>query len=447
MVRPRAKIVPLVAVAVAIAAWLWSSRREDPDGAETAPAASAPAEKASSASHTTAGGGEAGAAMKRSGGLGRLDHLFDRQPAAEVDDAGNPILIEVRGRTVDHVSGKPVPHVEIVFRARGPGGMESPTTSGSDGRYSIRVAPWRYLVTAFNEDSFGLRGPDLAVAASGRAVEHDIRLARLATVRGRVVDAAGAAIAGGQVTIETEGPNVPYTGETIARYFGTDPATQTDERGRFELRAMPGKALVMAEANGAKGRALVPDLPVGGTTQVVVVIDATIVVVGEVVDSQRNPVGGATVHILPEDAVGAADQRTMTTGPDGVFRAERLGPGRLTFEAEANGHGGSGLMTRKVVSGQTLEGVVLTLGQPRSISGRVLDSAGEPLSGVDVIAGRSGTGLQLKSVTSGADGSFTIDGLGEGVYDVHARMQGVGSAWAPAVTAPAEDVKLVFDGG
>src|ERR1700694_4865824 len=69
------------------------------------------------------------------------------------------------------------------------------------------------------------------------------------------------------------------------------------------------------------------------------------------------------------------------------------------------------------------------------ITGRVVNSAGEPLSGAVVYAGSLGASTRSQEGTVDTDGEFKIEGLGAGLYRVSASGPGSVPEAQPVSTA------------
>ena len=74
----------------------------------------------------------------------------------------------------------------------------------------------------------------------------------------------------------------------------------------------------------------------------------------------------------------------MSAAEDGRFLLEDVFPGRLGLRVSAEGFQTAEVAELEVLPGKDLEGVVVTLEPGGTVTGRVLDSAGEPASGATV---------------------------------------------------------------
>lgn len=180
----------------------------------------------------------------------------------------------------------------------------------------------------------------------------------------------------------------------------------------------------------------------------------------QVVSPQGDPVAGADVRVLRSARRSAAHDTPETpakivTGADGTARAAlpsgaliearhpAFGPGRtrVTLAAEAS----KAITIRLRSKGDhTFGDASLT------ISGRVLDPSGQPIAGARAIATRieanhaavnadlHPSGMDL----SDADGTFEIDGLDEGAYEVTATDGEHATATARDIAAGTTNVTL-----
>lgn len=119
-----------------------------------------------------------------------------------------------------------------------------------------------------------------------------------------------------------------------------------------------------------------------------------------------------TVHCTArqEQAYGAL------TNAKGEFTVGRLPPGSCRASAERVGFVALTNTNSSFTSGAATEGIKLTLTPTGAITGRVLDSAGEPAQGVYVTAEES-------SATTDDKGQFRLGGLSPGKYRVRATRQ------------------------
>ncbi|WP_224360878.1 carboxypeptidase regulatory-like domain-containing protein [Hyalangium versicolor] len=119
---------------------------------------------------------------------------------------------------------------------------------------------------------------------------------------------------------------------------------------------------------------------------------------------------------------------TARTDAQGKFRFQHLAGVSFSVWAKAPGYGVA--MRQRAAPGEPVE---LYLPPLRSITGQVLDDAGQPVPGAHVYAVSRRTSLPDDAV-AGSNGVFTLDGLGEGPFYVVANAEG----FLPSVEAQVE---------
>jgi hypothetical protein len=92
------------------------------------------------------------------------------------------------------------------------------------------------------------------------------------------------------------------------------------------------------------------------------------------------------------------------------------------------------LMCAPVGAAQQLTGAARGSTTTRgSITGRVINSAGEPLAGASIFANRVGANVPVKIVTADESGNFKIEGVGPGLYNLSASMAGYSYSYRPTL--------------
>ena len=210
--------------------------------------------------------------------------------------------------------------------------------------------------------------------------------------------------------------------------------TTSDERGRYALAGLgPGRWRLDVETPW--GVATARDLEVPGSgerLEVDLEVPGPARLAGRVADAAGRGVEGARVlavtgrriDSLEQIASGAAaDDPTTTSGPSGAFALDEA-PSRtdLVLLALAPPDGGDGpprlgtAQVPRLEADEVRSGIEIVLGAALSVSGRVLGSQGEVVSGATVEArGRPG-GLRvtLSRAVSDPDGRFQVQGLPAG---------------------------------
>jgi hypothetical protein len=141
-----------------------------------------------------------------------------------------------------------------------------------------------------------------------------------------------------------------------------------------------------------------------------------------VVDDVGQPVPAAQLHLWTNWS--QAVSLSATSDQTGRFEFGALWP-RDTYWVEVEPEGHEACSSRQVtaVAGQTHDLARLVLTSARCVvAGKVVDSASNPLSGVEVF--NAGDGPRASSTTSDAEGWFCLEGLRSGIVYVFARRAG-----------------------
>ncbi|HSC26315.1 MAG TPA: carboxypeptidase-like regulatory domain-containing protein [Vicinamibacterales bacterium] len=152
-------------------------------------------------------------------------------------------------------------------------------------------------------------------------------------------------------------------------------------------------------------------------------------VVGQVIDAQNGRgVAGAIVTLGPR----GAGERVMATS-EGYFVFRDLAPGRYTITARRPGYlegaygrrrPGGGSQTLVLGDGERLGGITIPVWKHAAISGMVIDEAGEPVVGIQVLAMRRTVAAGRRGFAGGASartddrGIYRIASLAPGDYAV-----------------------------
>ncbi|HEX6098282.1 MAG TPA: carboxypeptidase regulatory-like domain-containing protein [Thermoanaerobaculia bacterium] len=290
--------------------------------------------------------------------------------------------------------------------------------SGEDGTFTIEHAPprWRTLTAR----SGGMMA-QLPFAAAGA---HALRLARAATVSGRVTDAkTKVPVAGVVVRLTVQGSDRDAL------------AAETDAKGTYSIVAPQGSFLLFtfhpgfdpanADVTVEPGQQVTRDLSVPRLARVS----------GTIVDEEKRPVVAADVASeLDSPSRMARSRDTVVSGPDGRFSTRVAPDEALQIVATKRGFPRATSERFRLGPGERKAGLLLTIPSGIAVSGRVTDAKGEPLSGVAVTAvdSRDADNSMMYPPTpvgeddaerTAVDGSFTVR-LEEGTYDFRFLREG-----------------------
>ena len=266
------------------------------------------------------------------------------------------------------------------------------------------------------------------------------------SLRGRVVDDDGAALAGAWVS-------------AYGTSAGATPAmrrAQSGDDGGFELSGLaPGSYNLGAVAPaGAEVSSLLANVGDDGLDGFAVEIPTGGVIEGTISTENGDPVADAIVR-LPRHR-----HRRARTADDGTYRIEHVRPGEgiVVVQRDNDDHVPPTPVT--VASGKTARVDVTLSDRNGTITGIVRDETGSPVADAVVVSGLEGAGdgrstgavlagLRARSrwsrgrppVLTDADGRFTLDDLPDGTHTVLAFRRGGGDAWKGGV-ALGSDVQL-----
>ena len=368
-------------------------------------------------------------------------HLTDKsEPVVLHLRAGAKLAVEVVGS-----DGKPI-DADVELRGDDPQRAHAP---GGHATFAPVVAG-PYMVVA---SAPGMAPAHQLVRVAGDSKARVV-LAPGAPVSGKVVDDHGAPVAGARVVWLASGR---FVGQADWRLD----AVTTNSDGAWTIAALPAGSFrfVATHPEHASGTSSLVVLDgAHETTGVVVPLPPGAVVHGKVVDSTQQPVDGARVDIAP--ARGPNRRQGMRDAPriaysdaHGEFTIRGLPRAPLTATA-FHDRGASSGVDVDTTSGEAKD-ITITLDLTASIAGTVVDAAGQPIEGAQVIAfATQRAGFNFARVTNDialtdAGGRFRIGGLAEGEYSLRANRAGVarnfggrGRRGSDGVTAKTGDEKV-----
>lgn len=250
-----------------------------------------------------------------------------------------------------------------------------------------------------------------------------------ASVQVRVTDADGVGLAG--VAAWTSPDFGPSLRQAVARLAEVAPEAESDAGGELVLADLvPGaETAVLFHREGFLPE-LLTGLHVPGERPLTVTLRRAAAVSGRVVDEDGAPVAAADVSLWPHEPppgtvdpveLEGEDERHTTSDEDGRFAFAVVTPGVYDADAFARGYQVAETRSLEVVAGLGMEDLDFVLRRGATLQGRTLDQNGEPLVGVQVIAGRPAS-------FSDAEGFYRVEGLPTGTQEVvgrHLRLEPV----------------------
>jgi hypothetical protein len=338
-------------------------------------------------------------------------------PAARVNTAAF-----IRGLVVT-ADGVPAASANILIEPTAPAGSPQAVVSTADGAFTAGpLTPGLYALEASSGDMVSDRLTGVVV--NGADAVSGIRLVLIpgasleATVRdglsGHTVDACVAAALGRTVSCDHAGRVMfrPLSQGDLALRV-TAPGYAAQEMTVSITQRVPLKVDVLLERGGK--------------------------ITGIVVDPNDKPVPGASVRSAHYAMKSPKPAEVETSAlADGTFVLDGVVSGLVGVRASAPGYAEASAPETNLKPGQTRTGVQLRLTAGGAIAGVVQTPEGKPAPGARVEATRLADHVVVGGDTSGADGSFRFDGLGEGDYTLTAESL-LGHGVAPGVKVTGRD--------
>src|SRR5450631_293790 len=389
-------------------------------------------------------------------------------PAAETSGVTAPageLVLRVAGEgrsifgRVERSGHEPAAGARVALGAEGSGpGRE--TVSRADGRFAFSgLGDGAYALRALLGDEASATVHGVSAGRDGVTLPQPLVLWRGATIAGRLVQDAGAGLAGFEVRAES-----------AALPPGDDPlpvVARTDKVGGFTIGPLAAGSYRMTAARAGyvlrrsptvtfgsrDGAGLVVDTTRGETPPIKLELLRGARVAGQVTDARGVPAASAhvrcvasamddlTVEAGPPPAAEAAalpsgvgralgSTRSAIADAHGRFTVDDLIPGRYRVEVA---HAGSEPMRTDEITlapGERRDLGALALRDGFPIDGRVVDEGGAPIEGARVAAagGADDSTAGLYALTDGA-GAFSL-ALPAGHYRLTASAPGHGGARA-----------------
>jgi hypothetical protein len=345
--------------------------------------------------------------------------------------------------TVVNAQGRPVAGARVqglAFEVAWGADREEPwrASTGRDGRFALSGLG-RGVLSSLRVEKAGYTPVTLAGLEIPPAEPLRIVLDATATVRGRILDQAGAPVAQAAVALV-------HGARTAEGLRGAAQTTTSDSRGRYEIAgAGLGPLTIQVSLAGAltserggfevrAGEVLeIPDLVLRGGA----------VVAGRVATAAGEPAAGSRVRWT-----GCGSDylpcREALAGADGTYRLEGLPTGHRSIVAEHPDHprASAGIDVEPGINHLDLQ-----LGNGYPVTGTVTDAGGRPVEGALVLLFAGEAEHQAQTA---ADGSFRWAGIPSGGYELVASKPGYASARAGRLVvddAPLAGVEVRLESG
>jgi protocatechuate 3,4-dioxygenase beta subunit len=309
------------------------------------------------------------------------------------------------GRVVE--AGTQTPIADAQVRASDEGWPRQVAISDASGRFRIdRLQPGRYKPSAE------------IIGRIGEARE-SVLLGVGQTSREVLVEMHSAFVVGGRVLVEGTGEPC-HASVLLTDARGNSPIrSESDEEGCVRFRAaLPATYKVSIDCDGYIGKESYPEVRVvdRDLEGLVWKVDRGGRIRGMVVDDAGSPVHHATVKAVAGNSRSRTSNEWSDADAHGFFETTGLLPGTYRLSAEAEGFVECDPVETVVASGQDVQGVRLVLGRGGAVEGAVVDEAGKPVAGAQVMA--RGERFSFSNSNSRDDGTFRIGDLAAGDYRV-----------------------------
>lgn len=304
---------------------------------------------------------------------------------------------------------QPIAHAQV-FLEPGLGGALMDVAASESGHFTFHdVGPGAAGLFAV-APGFGFGGQSLTIAVDDQVPPIAIVLQPAASLRGVVVGAKDAPVAGARITrFLIKGAHKVGIPLAKLKQFGyTEPVT--DAAGKFVLEGVPAGAMLdlkVGHPNYAQEGFI--DAAVGGP-EVKVTLYPGVLVEGEVV-SRSNQVAIAQAAVLIQNAQPPHDTATATSNISGKF-SMRLKPGVYMYQAQGAGKRSAGWERLTITGERPVEQVRLAVAGFGMIRGNVRDAvSGNPIRDVRITLNTNGADASVVRTGPGGDFQFTA---GEG---------------------------------
>ena len=328
----------------------------------------------------------------------------------------------IRGQVVVRGTNKPVPGARVVAHASGHrfGGASRDATSDGDGKFTIKSLGSGAVSVAATAPGFASGSPSVVELGIGEQVDGvRVLVEHAPSIFGTVVEKSD----------KKPLPGVRVLAWSMGSQAQAMAPEPSDKDGTFEIPGLkPGSYILFAI-----GEDKMPEM---GKTVEVADKDVTGVTIematGATLSGRVDPPHVATIALSLTGDIGLGNLfeviKTAFVHADsdanGRFEIKHVPAG--SFSLVATTREGPGGKLPIVVTAADQRDLVISLEQRASISGRVIDTKGNPAAGVHVRAQATEKKMTIdfsmmnEGTTSGDDGAFKVVGLEPGKYTVHA---------------------------
>ncbi len=370
--------------------------------------------------------------VKRRGFASRTVPGIEINEGAAAAGVGDVVLepgARIEG-TVSSSDGAPIEGVEVRALPGGPFPMlpgirppgEPSAVTGADGYFAVedRSAGEKVDLGFWRTGYVTERKPGVE---AGAAEPLDVTLRPASKVSGRVLS-SDRPVAGARILLTRSAAG--GSGSMAIVVAGSMNWAETDDGGDFEIEGVdPGKIQLRISAAGYQAKSLDEiEVPEGADlTGLEIRLEPGAAAEGVVTTADGRPVIGARVGTVESEGnrMLRLMRDSVTTDGDGRYRLEGLATGPVSIEAQHDDYARTVRDTELKAGTNRLD---LAFSGGQSVSGRVLDAGGASLAGAFVELHPPGQRWGGPEATTGPDGSFSIENVQDGSYELGATREG-----------------------
>jgi uncharacterized GH25 family protein len=280
-------------------------------------------------------------------------------------------------------------------------GMSRNATTEDDGTFAFTsLRPGAYELEFVNEES-----QSAAMSVRAPAADVVLELPARAAVRGRVVDkVTGASLK--NFSIVVSGGTTSFNRKEFEGAEG------------FSVPIDAGQVEITAKADGYSAETVTAIASLEPTPELTIALKRARTISGRVLTESGTPLDKAEVSIDAEEQVTGM----VVTDAEGAFELVDITRDEVQLSARRQGYRGRSV-TVKAGDDQRID---LRLPRGRKATGRVVTAAGAAVEGASIWA--SNDANESQSGESKADGTFEIEGLGDGLHTFRATHDDLGGA-------------------
>ncbi|MFQ3545546.1 carboxypeptidase regulatory-like domain-containing protein [Halobacillus rhizosphaerae] len=327
-------------------------------------------------------------------------------------------------------NGDPIVGAEIVIRqftAAGP--VIATAITHADGGYLIPSLPEGSFTIIVTAQGYGTETASVLLEPGSMAIQNFTLTQLVSNVEGTVTDA-------------DSGDPLP---NVLIQLFNTNGVLigsfQSEVDGTYRIEGFtPGQYTITF------GRPDYQTQSIGFMTNPneTAVVNASLIadpgaIIGQVLDSEANPLIGASVRVFP--SIGLLPIATLITDGTGTFSLSGLSPGSYTLIATFENYS-TGQTGISVLPNQTSSSTIILLPNPATITGNVSDTSGDPISNASVRVLDQNESVLGTTVTD-EFGDYALSNLPPGNHQVIVSAPGFATVVGGIILTPGEQLNNV----